>query len=156
MSRKSLWLSIALSLLAVPTFSSHSSAAYVVEGVTLGAQIPMDARRAYSCTPSSNFEGYSWCQREQRRGNSTLSTTIMYDEKSSTTIYLMANVAPTSVTRAIAQKEIEQLSAEFKERPTKVDWVQRRGSPTSVTALWGDIELEKLEPEDVQSLAAGE
>src|SRR6202035_5189025 len=116
--------------------------------------------RSYTCKAAEYFDGYTWCERTQRRsaaaGGGSLSSAIMHDGDG-TAIYLMAKVAPVSVDRNAAQKEIEDLSRQLKERPTKVDWVPARaGAPPSVIALWGRLELRKLRQEDIEIVADGD
>src|SRR5262249_9496333 len=44
---------------------------YAVEGLALGAHIPFDssAYREYKCSPSDQFDGFTWCQQHASRGN---------------------------------------------------------------------------------------
>src|SRR5262249_35229571 len=53
--------------------------------------------------------------------------------------------------------EIVRLSREMKEQPTKIEWLpQRTGVPGSVIALWGKIELRKLDQTEMENLSDAE
>jgi hypothetical protein len=149
-----LWLIIFAGFFQIS--ATTSAAPYVVEGYTLGARaLDNPSYRSYQCNPSTTFEGFTWCERTQQKNRNTLFTTIMHDDDGSA-IYVMANLAPVSVNRSTVQAEIETLSKEIKERPTKIDWFQKSGLPTSVIAIWGKIELQKLKPDELERVATGD
>jgi TolA-binding protein len=133
---------------------------YVVDGLTLGQKIPFSGAKykLYKCDPSTDFDGLTWCQREEPKvtsaGKGLFSSTIMHAEDG-TALYLMANLAPVSISRSTAQKEIEELSKEVNENPAKVEWA-RPGMPDSVIAVWGKIELNALTRSEVEKIANGE
>jgi TolA-binding protein len=135
---------------------------YAVEGLQLGGRVPLDTAgyRSYQCKPSDYFEGYTWCERTQPRrpadGGGSLSSTIMHAEDG-TAVLLMERIAPVSIDRAAAQKEIDELSRKMSERPAKVEWFPARaGIAASVIALWGEIELRQLPPDDAEIIAQGD
>lgn len=155
-------LLIIVSLLQLWAMTSARSEPYVVQGLKLGERIPLGtpSYRSYICKPSEYLEGFTWCERTQPRrtsaGGGSLSSTIMHAQDG-TAVYLMAKVEPMSIDRSAVQNEIENLSKEFKERPTKVEWVPPRpGVPPSVIAYWGRIELRKLKPYEVETVADGD
>jgi tetratricopeptide (TPR) repeat protein len=158
---KKIWPLILTFFIGPSVTATGGTTPYVVEGLTLGEQVPLDSPvyRSYSCKPSDNFDGYVWCQRLQTKSTSAgrgfLSTSIMHAQDG-TAIYLMANIAPVSIDRNLLQREIEDLSREIKERPAKIEWTTPSlGSSSSVIALWGQIELQALTPDEVGVVAAG-
>jgi tetratricopeptide (TPR) repeat protein len=133
-----------------------SAVQYVVNGWVLGARIARDSAsyRAYACKPSEDFENYTYCERTERRntslGQGRLSSAILRGEDG-TAIYLMADLAPVNLDRQAIEKEINQVSRELDQRPTKVEWLPRgNGALTAVIATWGRVTLEsiKIDPAD--------
>jgi hypothetical protein len=156
-----MWPFLIVSVFELSTMNIARTAPYKVEGFTLGEKIPSGSPnyRAYECKPSEKFEGYTWCQRTERRntsrGSASFSGTILHSDDG-TAIYLMANLAPVSLERNAAQKEIDALSQELSERPTKVEWSRPGpGNTQSVIAIWGQIELQRLNSDDVETVAIG-
>src|SRR5262249_1456183 len=126
-----------------------------------GERIQFDGAsyHSYTCNPSDSFEDFTWCQRTAPRrtslGNARFSSSIMH-AGDGTAVYLMANVTPVSINKNVVQTEIEALARELNDRPTKVEWLpQRSGIPGAVIALWGKVELQKLDKYDIEAIAAG-
>jgi tetratricopeptide (TPR) repeat protein len=148
-------------LFELSAMTTARSAPYVVEGLKLGEPIALGTPvyRSYSCVPSVQFDGYTLCKRAQPKttsaGRATLSNTIIHAEDG-TAIYVTAKLAPVSIDRSAVQKEIEELSKEIKERPTKIEWMPARpGVPPSVIALWGRSELRKLKSQELEAIRDG-
>jgi hypothetical protein len=103
-------------LLKFVAIAPASASQYVVEGFSLGDGVFQNpAYRSYSCKPSDTYAGLTWCQRIQQRGpnNGILSSTVMHKTGDGTAVYLMANIAPITISRQGIQKEIEELSREM-------------------------------------------
>jgi tetratricopeptide (TPR) repeat protein len=146
-------------LAQLTTVIPAGAAPYVVEGQQLGERVPLGTAsyRSYRCKPSGYFEGYTWCERTQPRraaeGGGSLASAIMH-AADGTAVYLMARIAPVSIDRTAAQKEIEELSSKMNERPAKVEWFPgRAGIAPSVIALWGEVELRQLTPDEAETVA---
>jgi tetratricopeptide (TPR) repeat protein len=154
-----LWLLTLMLLFELSAMTSAGAAQYVIEGFSLGERaFDNPAYRSYSCKPSDDFAGLTWCQRTKQRSatNSVLSSTIMHNTGNGTAVYLMANVAPITISRKIIQSEIDELSREINQRPAMVKLLpERQGLPTSLVALWGEIKLEELKSEAIAIVAAG-
>jgi TolA-binding protein len=152
------WLPLLVSLFGITATTSADSAQYVVEGLALGDRVPFDSPnyQSYTCRPSDDFAGLTWCQRTQQRGtNAILSSTIIHTQDG-TAIYLMANIAPVSLSRNVVLTEIDDLSRELQQRPIKVNWLpQRQGLPKSFIAVWGQIKLEELDSDAISIVAGG-
>jgi tetratricopeptide (TPR) repeat protein len=151
-------LSILLLLVELASVTSASSAPYVVEGFTLGERIQLHGERyqSYQCNPSERYEGFIWCERgEPRRtslGEGSFSSSILHDGDGAA-VYLMADIEPVSITKNAVRTEIDRLSREMKERPKKIEWFpQHTELPAAVVALWGKIELRKLDQTEIENL----
>lgn len=146
-------------LLKFVAIAPASASQYVVEGFSLGDGVFQNpAYRSYSCKPSDTYAGLTWCQRIQQRGpnNGILSSTVMHKTGDGTAVYLMANIAPITISRQGIQKEIEELSREMNNRPATVKWLpERRGLPTSLIVMWGAIKVEELNTEAIAIVATG-
>jgi tetratricopeptide (TPR) repeat protein len=149
-------------LVELAAITSASSARYVVEGFTLGEPIQLhgESYQSYECNPSERFEGFIWCaRREPRRtslGEGVFSSSILHDGNG-TAVYLMAHIEPVSINRSVVRTEIDRLSRQMNERPKKIEWFpQRTGLPAAVIALWGKIELRKLDETEIANLGESE
>src|ERR1700674_1549851 len=136
---------------------------YVVDGFALGGQVALNGPnyQSYTCKPSEDFADATRCQRAQKRrgtlGELIVSNTLIH-ARDGTAIYIMANAAPVTLSRAAVQAEIEDLSRGINERPAKVEWLtQGRGSAvrTAVVAIWGQIKLEEVDSDDLRTIADG-
>jgi hypothetical protein len=129
---------------------------YVVDGIPLGASAS-NAVKKYECTRSDDFPEFLWCKQTRESGNRTISKTILHEWEHGAAAYLMVDVAAASLDRDKVEKELRQLSDEFKEQPFFVQWLpSRKGSPNAVVAVWGGVGLEGLDKDALSTLAAGE
>jgi hypothetical protein len=177
--RKQLALFCGLSLLLCTTatgqgfvdiFSKHiglntrpfvlASSPYVVDGLELGTQVLMGSQafQLYQCSPSTQFSGISWCQKQEtatdRRGDVTLSSTIAH-KPNGTAVYLNRYIEPAFLGATEVRNEIDRLSAKFGERGRELWLPQRDGQPNAVIVAWGKIRLEQLDANDTTTVAAG-
>jgi hypothetical protein len=71
---------------------------YAIEGVALGARIPFDssAYREYKCSPSDQFEAFTWCQktRQERRSSSEATYSVLHSLDGNI-VYINRYQAPT-------------------------------------------------------------
>jgi len=148
--------------LELAPIASASSAPYIVEGFTLGDRIQSDLPkyRSYTCNPSHDFEHFTLCELSSSRrtslGNGLFSSSILHADDG-TAVYLMANIRPIPINKTVALAEIDSLSKEVNEKPTKIEWLpQRTGIVGAVIAVWGKIELQRLDQYDIDAVAAGE
>src|SRR5437016_1844556 len=146
------WLFILVCLFEIAATPSADSAQYVVEGLALGDRVRFDSSiyQSYTCQPSDEFADLTNCRRTQRRDTSSILSSTIIHTQDGTAIYLMANVAPVSLSRNVVEREIEELSRQIKNRPTRVDWDQ-----SSVIALWGDLKLDNPSSKELEGIEAG-
>jgi tetratricopeptide (TPR) repeat protein len=130
-----------------------------VDGVQLGSKVAADltAAQGYKCRPSDDFAGLSRCERFQSRRErgalQTVTNTVMHAEGGNV-LYVMATQGNVPMTAAMARTEIEQLSVQFKAKPTTIKW-EPEGKATSVIVSWGAVKLGELGYEQTGTLAEG-
>jgi hypothetical protein len=133
---------------------------YVVEGLTLGGRVRFEDKtnRRYQCVPSE-FPGLTWCHEEEAQNNITLgkvtsSNSILHTQDGKA-VYVNSYVEPALITPNDVRKQIDRLSAKFGEHAREFRMPQREGFPDAVIAIWGKIQLEPLDPNDIAMVASG-
>ena len=140
---------------SVSSAANAQSSKYVVDHIRLGASVNHAATK-HDCEGSDDFSGFVWCHQEPTNANNHVSKTIMYEEQSGAAVYLMVNVASAFLSKGKVDKEIIELSNEFKEVPFWKKWMpSRKGVSEAVIALWGQVRLEELGPDALPMLKAG-
>src|SRR6516165_10940938 len=133
---------------------------YSVEGVALGSRIQFDssAYREYKCSPSDQFDGFTWCQKTGResaqRGffEAIYSILLSHD---GTVVYVNRYQRPTVFDPNEAERDIQDYSRKIGESPRITKMPGRSGSSKAVLATWGKVELETLDNDSVRLLAKG-
>lgn len=128
---------------------SHA-ARYVVDGFTLGDQVASSNPnyQSYNCRSSDQFADATQCERVQNKkgkaGPISVSSTLIHAQDGAA-IYVMVSAVPVTLSMAIVQKEIQDLSRVIGASPATVNWfTQDPKAPTSLIATWGDVKLEEL------------
>ena len=112
-------------------------AKYDVDGISLGARVSIKSSdyQEYQCTPSQQFEGVTWCNKqrfeEEARGSYRSSYTIAHS-RDGTIYYLNRFLEPAFFNAGEVDNEIERLSGKFGEPTTR-----RIGMPRGVAAVDG-------------------
>jgi len=133
---------------------------YVVDRLALGGRLQPDsaAYREYQCTPSEQFPGFTWCQKqrqEKRPGAITFANSILHSQDG-TAVYLNRSIRPATFERGEFEKEIDRLSAKYGEPARVMRMTSAVGlDAIAVIAQWGQIELEPLNADDLADLASG-
>jgi tetratricopeptide (TPR) repeat protein len=131
--------------------ATASAAQYVLNGMPLGYPISLKSSdyKSYKCEQNDDsFEGYTWCERKQGGvwDQKPVVRSAILHSKDGVPVYLMSDVAKDSLDRQAVEKEIGELSKQFNENPTKVEWLPQQASlPTSVVVTWGNIYLRKVD-----------
>lgn len=132
---------------------------YVVDGRALGEQIDMGAPGylEYSCGPSEQFPGLTWCQKKrserERRGAFTSSYSILHSNDG-TALYLNRYLEPAFFDPGEVEADLQRLSRRYGE-PRLIEMTPRSDLPRALMAVWGDAVLEPLDAESRDVLAAG-
>jgi hypothetical protein len=135
---------------------SRSGSRYVVAGVGLGSRaFDSSEYREYKCSPSDQFDGFTWCQKtRQERGFANVTYSILHSQDG-TVVYVNRFQEPAFFGRNEADDAIRQFSrtmgvkAEVKRLPP------RRGVPEGILATWGKVVLEPLDNDSISILAEG-
>jgi hypothetical protein len=134
--------------------------AYAVSGVGLGAivQVVSPAFKDYKCTPSDQFDGFTWCQKtqqEQERRGKFSSTYSILHSPGGVAVYIDRHLEPAFFGAREADGDIRQYSRSIGETPRITRMPQRDGFPNGILASWGKVELEPLDDDSIKALAVG-
>jgi tetratricopeptide (TPR) repeat protein len=137
---------------------------YVVDGfsgLSLGARVSFQSAdyQKYQCTPSEQFEGVTWCNKQgfekEARGLYRSSYTIAHSREG-TIYYLNRALEPAFFNAGEVDADIERLSRKFDEQATRARPHVRLGPNTDgIIAIWGKVALEPLDATGTSELAAG-
>ena len=133
---------------------------YAVEGLALGARVPFDssAYREYKCSPSDQFDGFTWCQQtrqqRERRSSSDVTYSLLHSRDGSI-VYINRYQTPAFFARNEAEHDIQSYSQKLGEAPrTKIRMPHRPGLD-GILASWGNAVLEPLDTENRKAFAEG-
>jgi len=137
---------------------------YVVDGfsgLSLGARVSFQSAdyQKYQCTPSEQFEGVTWCNKQgfekEARGLYRSSYTIAHSREG-TIYYLNRALEPAFFNAGEVDADIERLSRKFDEEARRARPHVRLGPNTDgIIAIWGKVALEPLDATGTSELAAG-
>jgi hypothetical protein len=133
---------------------------FAVEGSALGALVERDSQkyRAYQCSPSEQFAGFTWCNktstRKTSRGRVYTSYSILHSADG-TIVYANKTLEPAFSSPEAATDEVQRISEEYGAQPKIVEMPHRQGFPDGLIAVWGDVVLKPVEVDNISQLAAG-
>jgi tetratricopeptide (TPR) repeat protein len=136
---------------------------YVVDGfsgVSLGARVSFQSAdyQEYQCTPSAQFEGVTWCNKQrvekEARGSYRSSYTIAHS-RDGIIYYLNRSLEPAFFNAGEADSDIERLSRKFGGQARRFSMPRGLAPVDGLIAVWGNVTLESLDPTGVKELAAG-
>src|SRR5205807_6144119 len=134
--------------------------AYAVSGVVLGATVQFDssAFRDYKCSPSDQFDGFTWCQKTrqetERRGKFSSTYSILHS-RGGVAVYIDRYLEPAFFGPREADDDIRQYSRNIGETPRITRMLPRDGFPNGILASWGKVELEPLDNDSIKALDGG-
>jgi len=130
---------------------------YAIEGLALGARIPSDgsAYREYKCSPSDQFETFTWCQktRQERRSSSEATYSLLHSVDGKI-VYINRYQAPIFFARNEAERDVKSYSKKFGESARMIRMPTRLGIDGTL-ASWGKTVLEPLDEENRKAFAEG-
>lgn len=132
---------------------------YVVEGLRLGGHVAMGtpAYLAYRCTPSEQFTGLTWCQRQRQemapRGAYSSTTTVLHSADG-TALYVNRYLQPAFFAGSEAMDDVRRLAAKYGE-PRYVAAPGLPNTPRTLMATWGGVVLQPLDRARLADLVAG-
>jgi hypothetical protein len=148
---------------AVAQQAERSSAAdaprapYAVEGSALGARVERDSKayRAYQCSPSEQFSGFTWCNRTSNaRGPRGRASYSILHSADGTIVYANRTSEP-AFSSSEAKEEVQRIAETYGAQPHIIDMPQRSEFSSGAIAVWGDIVLQPVDDNNIRQLAAG-
>jgi hypothetical protein len=139
---------------------SSTQTKYAVDGLVLGSRVKPDSATylEYKCSPSDQFDGFTWCQKtrndQDRRGASTATYSILHGQDGNV-VYVNRFQSPAFFDRNQADKEIQGYSRKMGETARIKKMPHRAGLPDGIIALWGKATLEPLDQDSIKILAQG-
>jgi hypothetical protein len=133
---------------------------YAVDGVAVGSRVKSDSATylEYKCSPSDQFDGFTWCQKTRndrdRRRASTATYSILHAQDGNI-VYVNRFQVPSHFDRNEADKEIQAYSDKLGEPAHVTRMPHRAGLPDGIMALWGKTTLEPLDHDSTKILAGG-
>jgi hypothetical protein len=143
-----------------PSTATAQPSPYVVDGLSLGGEVHFGSAsyRRYQCAPSDKFPGFTWCHKKETKRDGrteiTLANSILHTPDG-TAWYVNRYIEPAFFGPNDIKNEIDKLSARFGQRPEEYHIPQRQGLPNAVIAVWGNVQLEALNADEVSTVAAG-
>jgi hypothetical protein len=140
--------------------AGEASPAYAVDGLVLGSTVKADsaAYREFKCSPSEQFDGFTWCQKSRRESQSRGSFDATYSllhAKDGTIVYLSRYQQPSFFDAKEAGREIQNHAQKFGGTPKIARIPHRSGNVDALMATWGGVELEPLDDDSMKTVAAG-
>jgi hypothetical protein len=133
---------------------------YIVDGLAVGTQLSFNSPsyREYKCSPSDQFEGFTWCQKtrndKERRGSYTAAYSILH-ARDGNILYVNRSQEPAFFSPSEVEEEIQRLSTKIGEAPRIMKMPHRNGVRDGIIAVWGKITLEQLDAESIRILRGG-
>jgi len=139
-------------------YNTNSPSAYSVEGLAVGARVAFgsNAYRAYNCSPSNQFDTYTWCRKnisgKESRGNFNASYSILHNPDG-----IVSYVARMQDPSYFTQDEILGLQQRLTQKYgpiakiEKITWANNEWSGEYV--LWGGARLDPLPANERQEIA---
>jgi hypothetical protein len=133
---------------------------YGVDGLAVGSRIGFEgaAYREYSCTPSEQFDGFTWCQKtrnEKERRRSFTATYSLLHTRGGKIVYVSRYQDPVFFDRNEADEDIQRYSGKIGGSPRITKMPHRADAPDGMIALWGTTTLEQLDQDSTRILSEG-
>jgi hypothetical protein len=132
---------------------------YAVDGLALGSKVKFEsaAYRDYKCSPSEQFDGFTWCQRwrrdSERRGSFEATYSILH-AKDGTVVYASRHQQPAFFDAGETDQDIQNYSQIRRDAANNKNTASLRNLRCH-TGDVGQSQLEPLDNDSVRSLAEG-
>src|ERR1700704_4380511 len=149
----------AIAQTAPPTASGQISP-YAVDGLAVGARVQSNnsGYREYKCSPSDQFDGFMWCQKErrqkERRGSYSVTYSLLHS-RDGKIVYVNRFQAPAFFGPNEADEDIKRYSRRLGESARITRMPHRSGVPDGILAAWGNVELDPLDSASIAALGKG-
>jgi len=140
---------------------AQAALGYAVEGLTLGSKLKRDSAmyREYKCSPSEQFDGFTWCQRSRRDSEKRGSFDVIYSmlhAKDGTIVYINRYQQPAFFDTNESDRDIQNYTRKFGGGSPQITKMPRRsGGTDAVLATWGNVELVPLDSDSIKVVAQG-
>ena len=139
-----------------PATAVSSKTSYAVEELGLGDKLNSDTltHRAYHCSPSEQFTGFTWCTNRASRGRGYTAYSILHsaDDK---IVYANKTSEPAFSSSAEAKEELQRIAQKVGTQPKIIDMPHRSGLPDGMIAVWGNVVLTPVDADNIKKLAEG-
>ena len=139
-----------------PATAVSSKTSYAVEELGLGDKLDSDTltHRAYHCSPSEQFTGFTWCTNRASRGRGYTAYSILHsaDDK---IVYANKTSEPAFSSSAEAKEELQRIAQKVGTQPKIIDMPHRLGLPDGMIAVWGNVVLTPVDADNIKKLADG-
>jgi len=145
-------------LVKIPLASPAAVSRYIVDGLALGGQVKPWSQPylRYQCNPSDQFPGFISCNEEHTiPGKEVTRYHSILESQDGTAYYVNSYFQPAFFDPNDVQNEISRMSSEFGQQARIIQMPQREGFPNAVIAIWGAIQLEPLNPDEISEVASG-
>ena len=136
------------------------SAQYTVDGIGIGTQLNFDSAsyREYRCTPSEQFDGFTWCQKSRsdkdRRGSYGAGYSLLHSQAGNIA-YVNRSQEPAFIKPNEVEQVVQHYASRIGEAPRIMKMPHRRGLPDGLIATWGKVTLVQLDQQSVKILSQG-
>jgi hypothetical protein len=138
-----------------------SSRAFIVDGLALGAAVYPESPvyRAYTCRPSQEFPGFTWCAHHSERsgkfGHFTSCVSLLHSN-SNRVVFITETVVPAFFAQGDVDREIARISKGFGQEARTLTADVKPGLPHAILVAWGDVTLTPLDETALDALRRGE
>lgn len=110
---------------------------------------------AFSCEPSHDFAGFTWCRKRQRSGKGLTMNSILISREGRIA-YVSKYVEPADFAPGEISGEITRLDGRWGTKARVLTPPSQADAPDAVIATWGGIALKPLGEGDLRLIAAGQ
>jgi len=134
---------------------------FVVDGLALGGDVYPDSAvyKSYTCRPSGDFAGFTWCSHHRERsgkfGSYTSWVTILHSSTNKV-VFITEAVTPAFFAPGDVDREIARVSNGFGQAARTLTADVKPGLPRAFLAAWGAVTLTPLDEAAMDSLRGGE
>ncbi len=138
-----------------------SSRDFVVDGLALGGAVYPESAvyQAYTCRPSEDFAGFTWCARHHERtgkfGSYTSWVTLLHSS-ANRVVFITQAVTPAFFDPGDVDREIARISKGFGQVARTLTTDAKLGSAHAILTAWGDVTLTPLDEAALDALRRGE
>ena len=134
---------------------------FIVDGLALGGVVypKSSVYQAYSCRPSEDYSGFTWCARHRERsgqfGTYTSWVTLLHSD-ANRVVFITEAITPAFFNPGDVDREIARISKGFGQAARILTPDDKPGPAHAILATWGDATLTPLDETTLDALRRGE